>query len=215
MKVRHSRSSHRRWSTSRYAYVLCVPEPSCRRRNRSASAWTVPSGHTAVHDRRPSLRSICWTRKSPTTTRRATHPPYRLQNMTDVPDTVGQQARDDLVTVPDGHHGQDYLRSVNSTMTGDPFSSSPSESIRPPWTGPVPYSLTRKRTAQQRLHVRLDQALHSVSTAARRGMTSAMPLFVAWNRSRPDTFPSSIRRSTTSGTCRFVSVTPFRILKKV
>jgi hypothetical protein len=35
--------------------------------------------------------------------------------MTDVPDTVGKQARDDLVTVPDGHHGQDYLRSVKES----------------------------------------------------------------------------------------------------
>ncbi len=52
--------------------------------------------------------------------------------MTNVPDTVGKQARDVLVTVPDGHHGQDYLRSVNSTTTGAQFSSTRNESIRPP-----------------------------------------------------------------------------------
>jgi hypothetical protein len=89
------------------------------------SGW----GDAQNADRRPSFHSICWTRKSPTTTCRATRPPYRLQNMTDLPDTVGKQAQDVLATVPDGHHGQDYGRSVKHGGRGRVCSASMAWSV--------------------------------------------------------------------------------------
>ena len=67
-----------------------VPEPSCARRNRSASECSLPSGHTIVHDRRPPSRSIRCTRRSPITTGRATPPPG--PNVTDIANPVGNHA---------------------------------------------------------------------------------------------------------------------------
>ena len=79
--------------------------------------------------------------------------------MTDVPDTVGKQAQDVLVTVPDGHHGQDYLRSVNSITTGLPFSSSPRVSIRPRCHGPGRVLRRQEPDAKHRLQSGLDPPL--------------------------------------------------------
>ena len=50
----------------------------------------MPPGHTIVHDRHPSFRSICWTLRSPTTTRRVIYPPVPTQDMDDAPDQVGK-----------------------------------------------------------------------------------------------------------------------------
>lgn len=82
------------------------------RRSRSASAWSVPSGQTMVHDFRPPFRSIRWTLKSPTARRRTTRPPYRLQNMTNVLNPVDKRAHDVHATGSNGHHEPHKSRSV-------------------------------------------------------------------------------------------------------
>lgn len=64
---------------------------------------------------------------------------------------------------------------LHSMINGAPFSSMPSESIRPPFTSPVPYSLARNRTpsiASMRISTR---SCTSASTSARRGTTSRRP----------------------------------------
>ena len=70
-------------------------------------------------------------------------------------------------------------------MTGDPFSSRPSESIRPPWTGPVLSSLTRKRTPSSASMFASTRLCTSASTSARRGVTSVMPRLAVELQVRP------------------------------
>jgi hypothetical protein len=77
-----------------------------------AAARPVIVPESIVHDRSPSFRSICWTRRSPTTTRRATRPPCLCPNRTDIPSQVGKQPRDALESTQDGRHVRVYLRSV-------------------------------------------------------------------------------------------------------